>query len=196
MQKIDIRKQKNELRIKSKVYRRNLTAIEKAEMDAAIVQKLFSLKEFVEAQTILCYMSTDIEVDTKKIIERLFALHKTVAVPRCVDAVGNMDFHCITDFNQTEKGTFGVQEPNSDRCPKLSDFANSVCILPGLGFDLKGYRLGYGKGCYDRFLSLYSGFKIGITFEKCIFNLLPHGYFDIAADIVVTEKRIIIPKQV
>ncbi len=191
MQKIDIRKIKNEYRAKVKEYRASLSPDEKEALDSKIAQNLFSIEEFINAKTVLCYMSTPAEVDTRRIISKLFSDNKTVALPRCIDDSRDMEFFCITSFDQTEKRTFGVYEPIFKRCERLCDFRNSVCILPGLGFDREGYRLGYGKGYYDRFLSSYKGLKIGICYEKCLFEELPRGYFDISADIVLTEKEII-----
>ena len=65
----------------------------------------------------------------------------------------------------------------------------SAC-LPGLGFDLDGYRLGYGKGYYDRFLSRYPGVTAGVCYTACLKTQLPHGRYDRRADILVTEKFI------
>ena len=189
MQEINIRK--NELRKRLRVLRKNLNPHNKAKMDIAIAQNLFSLKGFVSAQMVLCYVSTETEVDTEDIINRLFEQNKVVAAPKMLDSKGNMDFYIITSLSQTQQSSFGVREPNRDICKRLDDFSNSVCILPALAFDKSGYRLGYGKGCYDRFLSSYCGLKIGICYESCIFDDLPKGEFDIAADVVVTEKQII-----
>lgn len=191
MQKIDIRKVKNEYRAKAKEYRASLSSQEKEALDDKIFQNLFSLEKFLDAKTVLCYMSTPSEINTRRIISKLFSEDKTVALPRCIDDSRDMEFFCITSFDQTEKHTFGVYEPTAKKCERLRDFRNSVCILPGLGFDREGYRLGYGKGYYDRFLSSYKGIKIGICYEKCVFEELPRGFFDVSADIVVTETEII-----
>ncbi len=171
--------------------RKNLNPHNKAKMDMAIAQNLFSIKGFASAQKVLCYVSTEIEVDTEDIINCLLEQGKVVSAPKIRDNEGNMDFYEITSLSQTQKSTFGVKEPTVEKCQKLVEFSGSVCILPALAFDKNGYRLGYGKGCYDRFLSSYSGLKIGICYESCIFDILPKGEFDIAADVVVTEKRII-----
>ena len=189
MQKIDIRKIKSDIRQDSKVYRISLSENEKRSLDNIIFEKLISLESVIKAKTILCYMSTSIEVDTKCFINKMLEMGKTVAVPRCIDNTRNMEFYCITSLDQTEKHTFGVLEPIPQTCPKLRDFRNSVCILPGLSFDNEGYRLGYGKGYYDRFLSSYKGTKIGICYENCIKEKLPHGFFDVPADIILTEKQ-------
>ncbi|MBQ8868619.1 MAG: 5-formyltetrahydrofolate cyclo-ligase [Oscillospiraceae bacterium] len=189
MQEINIKK--NELRKRFKDLRKSLDPCEKAKMDMAIAQNLFSIKDFASAQKVLCYVSTETEVDTEGVINRLFEQNKVVAAPKMRDSEGNMDFYTITALAQTQKSSFGVREPNADACNKLDDFSDSVCILPALAFDKNGFRLGYGKGCYDRFLSSYSGLKVGICYENCIFDVLPKGEFDIAADVVVTEKQII-----
>ena len=190
MQKIDIRKVKNEYRNKAKEYRASLSDIEKKTLDVAIFENLCSVFEYNNAKTVLCYMSTPTEVDTKCIISSLFEKNKTVAVPRCIDDTRDMEFYVISSFEDTYKRTFGVFEPDKEKCQRLRDYRNSVCILPGLGFDKEGFRLGYGKGYYDRFLSAYKGVKIGIVYEKCLFTELMHGFFDIPADIIVTEKQV------
>ena len=196
MQKIDIRKIKNEYRAQAKEFRLSLTAQDKEYLDRAIQEKLFEIKELTEAKTVLCYMSTPTEVETRGIITKLFSQNKDVAVPRCVDDSRDMEFFRIDSLDQTVKRTFGVFEPDPNECERLRDFRNSVCILPGLGFDKEGFRLGYGKGYYDRFLSMYCGPKIGICYENCFFEKLPHGFYDIPTDIVVTEKRIIYIKNI
>lgn len=195
MQKIDIRELKNEYRTKAKQYRTSLSQKQKQELDNKIVQNLIALNKFCDAETVLCYMSTPSEIDTTSIISMLLQKNRGVAVPRCIDDSRDMEFYSITSLGQTEKRTFGVYEPNPQTCEKLRDFRNSVCILPGLGFDREGYRLGYGKGYYDRFLSSYGGPKIGLCYEKCLFNELPRGYFDVAADIIITENEIIYVKK-
>ena len=63
-------------------------------------------------------------------------------------------------------------------------------VCRGWGFDLDGYRLGYGKGYYDRFLSRYPGVTAGVCYTACLKTQLPHGRYDRRADILVTEKFI------
>ena len=191
MQEIDINAEKNRLRKSLKELRKSLDSAEKAIKDHKIAENLFSLKEFASAKCFLCYISEKTEVDTQNIISRLFELNKCVAAPRVRDSEGNMDFYEITSLSQTQRSAFGVREPMVDKCQKLVDFSDSVCIMPALTFDKNGYRLGYGKGCYDRFLSSYNGLKIGICYENFVFDKLPKDRFDIAADIVVTENEII-----
>ena len=62
--------------------------------------------------------------------------------------------------------------------------------MPALCYDWKGFRLGYGKGYYDRFLDTYDGFTVGIVYSSCVRRSLPHGRFDRPVDLLVTEDYI------
>jgi len=186
---------KNELRKKIKDCRNSIDAQTKAELDLNLAENLFKVKEFVSAETVLCYMSMQNEVDTKEIINCLFKLHKRVALPRCVDLDGKMEFYLISDFSSLEKSRFGVLEPKANENARLTDFNKAVCIMPALAFDIKGNRLGYGKGYYDRFLSTYPICKIGICHDDFVFESIPYQRYDIAADIVVTDKKLIYVKK-
>ena len=99
-----------------------------------------------------------------------------------------MDFYIIEGLDDLEKRTFGVLEPKVPGCKLLTDFSRSLCIVPALMYDLKGYRLGYGGGYYDRFLSRYDGYKVGVTYRRNILRFLHYGRFDIPVDMVVTES--------
>lgn len=184
----DIRILKRELREECKQFRREMPLSQKAQKDEMIFQRLTALPEVQSAKLILTYVSTPIEVSTFRLIDTMLRAGKTVAVPRCADGVVAMDFYQIRSMQDLEPATFSVLEPKLDICKKITDFSDSVCIIPGLSFDLSGYRLGYGKGYYDRFLNRYHGVNIGICYNGCIKNELPHGRFDIAASILVTEK--------
>ncbi len=184
----DIRILKKELREECKRLRREMPLSQKAKKDEMIFQRLIALPEVKKASLILTYVSTPIEVSTFRLIEAMLRAGKTVAAPRCADGIVAMDFYQIRSLKDLEAATFSVLEPKLDICKKVTDFSNSICIIPGLSFDLTGYRLGYGKGYYDRFLNHYHGTNIGICYNCCIRNELPHGRFDVAASILVTEK--------
>ncbi len=185
----DIRPIKNALRAESLKWREQLNRSEKQRMDFKIENKLLTLWKLRDVTTVLAYCSKPLEVDTSLLIKKLFALNKTVAVPRCVPGTRDMEFYVINSFDDLEEGAFGVMEPNPEKCTLLKDYSSSVCVVPALLFDKEGFRLGYGKGYYDRFLSGYSGVCIGITYSACVRDELPHGKFDKKVDIIVTEKE-------
>ncbi len=184
----DIRPEKAALRNAAIEWRKSLSRSEKQRMDFKIQSKVMNLWKFREVSTVLLYCAKPVEIDTKLLIERASALGKTVAVPRCVPGTREMDFYVITSFDDLEEGAFGVLEPIPEKCRKLTDFTSSVCIVPALVYDKQGFRLGYGKGYYDRFLSGYKGNCIGLAYSDWVKESLPHGKFDRKVDIIVTEK--------
>lgn len=188
MRKVDIRAYKNSLRDKAKAMRRGMDPVKKAEMDRQITERICSLYQYREAETLLCYVSKPIEVDTIPLLRRALADGKRVACPRCIEGTKQMEFYLIRSLDDLEKRTFGVLEPRVPGCELLTDFSRSLCIVPALMYDLKGYRLGYGGGYYDRFLARYDGYKVGITYRRNILRFLHYGRFDIPVDMIVTES--------
>ncbi len=87
----------------------------------------------------------------------------------------------------------GVMEPFGACCKVFKKEIEAI-IVPALVFDLKGYRIGYGGGFYDRFLKDFDGLKIGVAYDCCIVDKIEHQIHDIAVDYVITEKRNIICK--
>ncbi len=189
MRPIDIRQYKTELRDAIKEERRNMPPQIKSELDSGVARNVFRLYQYRSAGTVLVYVSTDIEVDTFKIIEGAWRDGKRVAVPRCIPGTRSMEFHYITSFDELSKGSFGVLEP-SENAEKVTDFTGCLMLLPALSIDYLGYRLGYGKGYYDRYMARFNGACAGICYSGCIRRHMYHGKFDRPVDVIVTEKWI------
>lgn len=187
----DIRKVKMNLRNRSRVFRALLSNDEKAHMDYVIFNRLLSDGDFQSAELVLIYVSTPIEVDTYGIINYCLKSGRRVAVPRCVPGTRLMDFIEIMSVAELEPGSFGVMEPARNPQRIVDDFTGSVCVVPGLAFDRLGYRLGYGKGYYDRFLSGYTGKTIGICYSGCVHRQLPHGRMDRTVDLLLSDRSYI-----
>ncbi len=181
--------EKNFLRQKYKIWRSGMSADTKRYFDKSIFENIVSITEYQICRQVLTYVSTNIEVDTLNLIEQAFRDGKNVAVPKSLDKNGNMEFYGINSFDDLEQGYFGIFEPVPDRCERISVSERAVCIIPALSYDSEGYRLGYGKGFYDRFLSEHRNIlKIGICYSECMEKHLPHEEYDIPADMVITEK--------
>ena len=189
MRPIDIRGYKQDLRARSKERRRNMKSDEKQLLDKAVADNVRRLKEYRPAKTILIYMSTPIEVDTIGIIKNAWADGKRVAVPRCIPDTRDMEFHYIDNLECLSVGTFSVLEPDPS-LPIVTDFSGCLMIVPGMHFDMKGYRIGYGKGYYDRYMVRFTGISAGICYSGELKPFLYHGRYDRHVDIVVTDKRI------
>ena len=187
MQVNNIREYKISLREKYKVIRLGYSPEQKEKLDSDIISRFMRTYQYKNTDTILCYVSTHMEVDTHFLIKKALEEGKKVAVPKCRPESVSMDFYYINSFEDLEKGTFGVLEPIENKC-KIFAGDSSICIVPGLAFDYAGYRLGYGKGYYDRFLNNYSQTTIGICYNDCVRQRLSHGKFDIPVDLLITEK--------
>lgn len=186
----DIRPVKARLREHYKALRRAMTPADKAARDRRIARRVGALWQYRQSRMLLTYVSTAIEVDTRGIIRRALDDGKIVGVPRCVDGTRNMEFYRIRSLEELEPRTFGVLEPDPARCEKLTNFQNSLCLVPALCYDEGGYRLGYGKGYYDRFLSRYPGVMVGIAYRSCVRRRLPRGRFDRPVELLVTEQYV------
>ncbi len=187
----DIRVIKQNLRKKYRNIRQEMLPAHKEKRDNLIFERLINFQKYQKARTLLCFVSTDIEVDTKQLINHALENGKQVAVPKCLDKNGNMEFFLITSLSELKKDSYGILEPDENIATRLVNFTNSVCILPGFAFDMNGFRIGYGKGFYDRFLQRYTGVKIGVCYNSCMTSTLPRGRFDISADYIVTQKYIL-----
>ncbi len=189
MRPLDIRNYKQDLRLKCRNKRTAMDAAKKAELDKCIAENVRRLKEYKPATTLLIYMSTSIEVNTEEIIKNAWADGKKVAIPRCIEGSRDMEFHYIENFSSVAPGTFSVLEPSPD-LPMVTDFSGCLMIVPGMQFDMRGYRIGYGKGYYDRYMVRFGGISAGICYADELKPFMYHGRFDRQVDIVVTDKRI------
>lgn len=161
----------------------------KAALSDEICNSILNSEFYKDAEAVFCYWPTKSEVDTKKIILSALADKKKVALPKCTDKDGNMTFYYITSLADLSEGMYGIMEPDERLTADVSD-KSSICVVPGLAFDFNGYRLGYGKGYYDRFLESFHGISIGICFEACLINELPINEFDKKVDYIITDKTI------
>lgn len=185
---MDIRPIKAELRQKYRSLRQAMPQEIKEQKDAAIAAQVRRLWQYQRNNVLLIYVSTSIEVDTLRIMRQAWEDGKRVAVPRCVPDTRNMEFYYINSTDELSPGMFGVLEPeiNPERLYVESD--GGLCIVPAFSYDWRGYRLGYGKGYYDRFLSRFEGNMVGICYSECVQRSLPHGRFDRPVELLVTES--------
>ena len=169
-----------------------LSEQERSVLDDRITQKLLATSEYAEATTVLTYVSVSSEVSTRMFIECALRDGKTVAVPRCLPG-HCLEFVAIASLEQLVAAPFNLLEPAKE-LPALTEDQknNSICIVPALLVDTKGYRLGYGAGFYDRFLSTYPGKKICLAYQQNLSRTtLPHTAFDVAVDVVITESDVL-----
>jgi len=138
----------------------------------------------------LVYLDIKNEAKTGALIRFLRQNRHKIYVP-CVDK-DVIKPSLLKDGCRMKKGCFSIPEPVKTSSPKsLKDI--NVVIAPGLAFDIKGMRLGFGAGYFDRFLKKLpkSAVKIGLAYDFQLVQKLPQEKHDIAMDYIVTDKRII-----
>jgi 5-formyltetrahydrofolate cyclo-ligase len=144
-------------------------------------------------ETVMVYTSKEMEVNTKPLITALFRQKNPVVVPVIVREDVSLRLSYLRDFSALVPSTFGVPEPIGSEIPALAEDIDTI-VLPMLGFDRKGGRIGYGAGYYDRFLSKHPDLrKIGIAYTCQEVENLPVDENDMPMDVIITEDGIVYP---
>jgi 5-formyltetrahydrofolate cyclo-ligase len=173
---------KKQLRREGKQIRSDLGDAARIQASQQICSHIEAWDAFRDAATILTYMPMQGEVDLTFLLAR--HPHKVWTIPK-IHPGGRMVFHRY-DPDKLILHKFGMLEPAPD-CPVISPEEIDLALVPGLAFDRQGWRLGYGGGFYDRFLSLYSGSFAGITYQALLWDEVPHAAYDIQMPVVITE---------
>ena len=187
----EIRKRKNEIREKYKSLRAALDPKVKAEWDEAVCRSFISSATYRFATVLLLYAPKPDEVDVLPIALQALDDGKRVAFPRCIPDTHDMTFHFVSSLSQLVSGSYGLREPSPDlEKYDRSSPETAAYLIPALVYDLMGYRIGYGKGYYDRYLSSFTGSKVGTVYSEYIVESLPRGRYDLSVDFIVTERGI------
>lgn len=153
----------------------------------AIEKRVLALPEYLRADELLLYLSTGSEVDTWGLLEKALRQGKAVFAPRCLDGEGRMAFYRVKSREELKQGRFGIWEPDPAVCPSWEGLDGALCLVPGLAFDGAGYRLGYGKGYYDRFLAAHAVEAVGLCYEELLLPRLPRQPLDQRVGRLVTQ---------
>ena len=186
-----IRKIKDDMRAEYRELRKNISPEEKLSRDLALCRTAEGLVSFRYAEHVLLYAPEPEEIDVFPIAEAAFAKGKKVYFPRCDKTHHTMRYLRVETLDELAPDSYGICEPpegNPEYSPDLP--GNAICFIPGLVYDRAGFRLGYGKGFYDRYLSSFPGSKIGEIYSDFILGEVPRGRFDVTVDILLTEKGV------
>ena len=120
---------------------------------------------------------------------------KRLAFPRCHPDTCTMTYGIVSSLDDLVEGAYGILEPREDAEIYVpAPYKHDICVVPAVCFDKKGYRIGYGKGYYDRFLSGFGGTSVGFCLSRFLCDSLPRGRYDRAVDLIITEKGVIAPQ--
>ena len=167
----------------------NMSLTDYGEKSRTICEALLREPSIIEGKTIALTISVFPEVDTRGIISQLWAMDKRVVVPKCDHKTKQMLFYIITSFDELVPAPMGLFEPNHLITTAVDYKQIDVCIVPGIVFDQRGYRIGYGGGYYDRYLPHFKGEKISIAFDEQLVDEVPYESHDIPINLLITNKH-------
>lgn len=185
----EIRTVKKELREKYMAERKNMPNELRDTYDAKIHDRICASITYRHSTEILLYASMDSEIDTWRLFETALKAGKKVAFPKTFED-NTMKYYYCSSKEDLELCENGIYEPKSG----LEEYVpsqQSICIVPAVVFDKEGYRIGYGKGFYDRFLSSFTGVKVGLVYSNMILPKVPRGRFDKHVDIIISERGVV-----
>ncbi|MDF2700112.1 MAG: 5-formyltetrahydrofolate cyclo-ligase [Haloplasmataceae bacterium] len=148
------------------------------------VKKQFDLNQY---NCFAFYMPLGKEVNIKPLIEELLNKNKKIVLPKVLDKT-TMEFFPITDLSDVHLSKFKILEPNNNQKMPKNDI--DLMFIPGIAFNHAKYRLGFGAGFYDRYLSDYKNIKVGICYE---FQVIKDNFaddFDIPMNLIITENHV------
>ncbi len=155
-----------------------------------IVARVQTLSEYQQAATVFCFVGTLREIDTEPILRDALSSGKRVCVPRCeADSVMTArEIRSLDDLRST--GSFGIREPDADTAVVPPEEIG-LALIPCSAADLRGNRIGKGGGYYDRYLADTAMVKLTLCPEALLQRKLWPQPYDIATDLVVTERRLL-----
>jgi len=173
-------------------FRRTLTDVQRRIYDAAIFERLTERPEMRNAQTILLYADFRGEVGTGLLIQWGLEQGKRILAPVTVPAERKLIPVSLRSPDDFVSGAYGIREPRLEDEQIVAPEKIDVVIVPGVGFDRHGGRLGYGGGYYDRFLPRLSpqAVKIAIAYDCQVLPEIPLEPHDTPLDLLVTEKGV------
>ena len=186
---------KKEIREKYRCIRKEISSDVREEASARIAGQLFNEPAYQKARFIYCYASFEDEADTHRIIEESLRQGKRVALPR-VRGKHRMEFCFIKSPADLKPGFLGIREPGQ-WCPKApAPYSETMVIMPGIAFDRRGGRIGYGGGYYDAYLTGHTRcIKAALAYSAQIADELPSEPEDVKVDMIITEKELILCQQ-
>lgn len=171
--------------------KRNALSLERrTALSKTIIQNVIALPAYQHADILFCYLHFGSEVMTTNLIAHALQNGKCVALPR-VERKNHMQFYRYDETISLIKNRFGIDEPDVQKTQKITPQKNSFMIVPGVVFDQHNYRIGYGKGFYDRYLAQFPALQTcGIAFSCQNIDEIPHEKHDKALNWVITENAI------
>jgi 5-formyltetrahydrofolate cyclo-ligase len=188
----DATREKAELRAQMRARRAGVPQDERLRLARAVEERVFALPEMRSARTVLLFYSFGSEVETSEMARRVHQDGKRLLLPFL--EAERMEAAEVLPDDELVASRYGPREPA--RRVAVDPAEVDVVIAPGLAFDRDGYRLGYGGGHYDRYLSRMGtrALRIGIGFAQQLVDRVPREPVDQRLDLVVTDEGVVDPR--
>ncbi|MEM0493221.1 MAG: 5-formyltetrahydrofolate cyclo-ligase [Candidatus Thermoplasmatota archaeon] len=183
---------KKNLRAKLKKKRDSLLYNDVITKSRLIAERLYKLDDYKQSYLILFYVSYDNEVYTHEMIKETLRRGKRIVVPYIYEEDKKMILSELLRWEDLTPGPYNILQPLKDKIRVINIDNIDIIIVPGLGFDIRGNRIGHGLGYYDALLKkARNKNKYGLAFESQLLDHIPSEPHDIKVDYIITEERII-----
>ncbi len=157
-----------------------------------ILKNIYALNEWNDAQKIATFMPMPHEAQIMPVALEVLLSSKRLFLPWITPKTNDINLTEVQDLkNDLVESHYGILEPKDELKKTTFDPVLDIILIPALGFDLVGNRIGHGKGYYDRLLAKTEGLRCGICFESHLVESVPVDEYDQKMDLIITEKRVI-----
>ncbi len=159
-----------------------------------IAAGLYNLQAYRDAGAVMFFITFGTEVDTRPMVEETIKRGKLALAPKALPETRELIPSRVLDWDSDlVPGAYNIPEPGEDTLRPVKPETIDLLVVPGVAFDLKGNRLGYGGGYYDRFFPLLNKQTplVALVFDLQILPEIPVDEWDRRVDIIITEKRVI-----
>lgn len=178
---------RQQLRELIRLRRQEASMLHVLEMSARISERIIAMPEYRTAKRVFCYHALPMEVQTAGLIREMLREGKEVYLP-VTGADNELRAVRLTSAESVHRGAFRVMEPDGDE--EIDPARLDLILTPGLAFDREGGRIGYGAGCFDRFLPRCRGLIVGLALEMQMVDKVPMEPHDVYMQRLVTEDAV------
>jgi len=182
---------KTRLRQELKDLRESLSPAEREAAATTTQTSVLNLAEWKKAKVVCLYASFKGELPTTQLLHKVLSSEKRCVLPK-VNSEGQPELYEIKSFQDLELSSLEILEPKIN-CARINPAHIDFFLVPGIGFDGQGNRLGHGAGFYDRLLAQASPttFLLGYGYDFQVINAIPHEAHDIVMHAIATPSQII-----
>ena len=182
---------KRRLRQQMSRLRKDVAPADSARAGQAAAAALIDLELAQRAKRIALYAALPYELPTRPLFDAVVEKTGAALLPRTADPLG-LEFFAVECWEALRPGAYGVLEPPNDGTA-VRLMPGDLVVVPGVAFDEAGYRLGHGKGYYDRAFAAELGDAptlVGFGYEFQIVDAVPHDHRDRQMDAIVTDQKV------